>query len=703
MQKLKRMKNIRVPKPIKSLLVLILSNFLAKCALAYRYDYYVKNPNEYSILDAPVQNVNVYKDKGILPQAASFSTQQTKYFDSNHFKQNQKKSDKFTSKLPNHNYRRQVLLHHEYSKQHHYYVEPKLLKRVSRNKISTSEVKPFRDTDPLIINMSIADVPKGHLRAIYSNTSMSNSPTEFNIVNVDRSNDTLLSKIISNSSQQSDLSANQETISKVSLSSGDPFITSNNSRLGVNLIAKIPLMVQKMVSNNNSLTKMTEIFEKDMKYEISTIVSDSFDKSSTSASKFSHPTSSSNNPQESSFENVLEDSTLPTYDTTTENTKNSIEETNELPSPFNFFSNMTNIHPPNSVHNCKNNTNRLSNRIIQKINRPNTRKQSESQSEKVNNAGYHLREAFNSQDHNISDGESHSAKTKIELNHESPARDKLISYEDLPTNSFNNIDERLKVSKIMSTLELLMDIIDSKNLPKTNTKLQLQNMLTRISDIRTQFNTDATGDIFMANKLYNEFETPLAASIPPHLVPLGPNGAPLFNSIATQEKYKIRKLNITERFPFLTQITTTPRPTTSVVSNVRDHSTQSLIGRVLDRMTEDPDVRDGMMNGMLAVAPIAMLAIMSSVDLPALLLAPFAAVLPTFLFGSMGESNLSVSPSSGIQGSHNLNLNFGGMASDQTSTSEPQPPEIVSNDPLASEMAETLYPHLHSLIEFILG
>ena len=130
---------------------------------------------------------------------------------------------------------------------------------------------------------------------------------------------------------------------------------------------------------------------------------------------------------------------------------------------------------------------------------------------------------------------------------------------------------------------------------------------------------------------------------------------------------------------------------------------QSLIGRVLDRMTEDPDMRDTMMNGMLSVAPIAMLAIMSSVDLPALLLAPFAAVLPTFLFGSMGDSHLSVSPSSGVQGSHNLNLTIGGMASGQMGMSVPQPPDIVSNDPLADEMAETLYPHLHSLIEFFLG
>ena len=101
-----------------------------------------------------------------------------------------------------------------------------------------------------------------------------------------------------------------------------------------------------------------------------------------------------------------------------------------------------------------------------------------------------------------------------------------------------------------------------------------------------------------------------------------------------------------------------------------------------------------------------MLAILSTVDLPALLLAPFAAVLPTFLFSALGEANLHVSPS-GLHGSHGLNLTLGGLANGQNNTQMPQMNPITagvtSNDPLADEMAAALFPHLHTVLEFILG
>ena len=692
-----------VPKINQSLLViLILSSYLIKCSLSYRYSHYARNSIEDSILDSPVQNVKVHKNIGILPQAASFLTRPTNYLDSTRFK-HQKKSDLVTSKLLNYNNFRQVSLYHEYPRQHRYTVEPKLLNRVSRNRIPTSEVKLFKGANQLNDTLILPDLDKGHLLELYSMTSKSNAPTKYDIFHGDSSNGSILSQKVSNSSQQNNLPVNQEMNTKVLLSAGEPLMVSNTNHSDANATPKIPLMVRKMISKNNSHTNMTETFDKDIKYMISKTISDPLKKLSIVPSKSLHPTSSSSNQQESIFQNIIEDSTLPTYDTTSEITESSFEETNELPNPFNLFENVTNTQLCNSVHNCKNHTNKLSNRIYHKIVKLKPGKKTEMQNENEKNASNLPIETLDSQDHYISEDKSHFSKTKIELNLESPVKDKFFADEGIPTNSFNKIDESSKISKIMSTLDLLMEIIDSKNSPKTNTKLQTQNMVTRVSDIRSQFNTGSTDEMLMANQLYNDFEMPLPASIPPHLVPLGPNGAPLFKSIATNENYKKRKLNITERFPFLTQITTTSRPTTPAALQNRDHGMQSLIGRVLDRMTEDPDVRDGMMNGMLAVAPIAMLAIMSSVDLPALLLAPFAAVLPTFLFGSMGDSVLSVSPSSGIQGSHNLNLSIGGMESGQSGTSEPQPPEIVSNDPLANEMAETLYPHLHSLIEFILG
>ena len=208
----------------------------------------------------------------------------------------------------------------------------------------------------------------------------------------------------------------------------------------------------------------------------------------------------------------------------------------------------------------------------------------------------------------------------------------------------------------------------------------------------------------------------LPSYIPPHLIPLGPDGKPLFKStndtqtshlFATSNNQSLEdnsSPNITSRFPFLSQATTTTRPRTNMKTKNRiTGNQQSLLHRVINRMTQDPDVRDGMMNGMMAVAPIAMMAIISSVDLPALFLAPLAAVLPSFLFGAIGESNLSVSPSTGIQGSHTLNLTLGGEVLDQGNMEPPQPPSITSEDPLADEMAETLYPHLHGLLELLLG
>lgn len=291
------------------------------------------------------------------------------------------------------------------------------------------------------------------------------------------------------------------------------------------------------------------------------------------------------------------------------------------------------------------------------------------------------------------------------------------------------IDENLtnlKVSKIFSSLSTLIDLVDS-NYQGKSTNFMDPNVDVPYPYFPYERNGSKTvnaaniryQDIPLSNhvavKNSNSKEWDLLPSVPPHLVPLGPDGFPLFKSTvgakkmissssdSIQNKFINSNQNITSRFPFLAQASTTLRPTPTARTNLVGEGHESLIIRVLNRMTENPEVRDGMMNGMMAVAPIAMLAILSSVDLPALLLAPFAAVLPTFLFGAIGESNLNISPSTGIEGSHALNLTVGGQLDSQNNMEIPRPPSITSDDSLADEMAETLYPHLHSLLGFILG
>ena len=139
---------------------------------------------------------------------------------------------------------------------------------------------------------------------------------------------------------------------------------------------------------------------------------------------------------------------------------------------------------------------------------------------------------------------------------------------------------------------------------------------------------------------------PPGTTIPPFLIPIGPDGQPLLNPDGTPTK-NFQDSNIpsgqhvSEMFPFLDPAiigkfyeTTTPPPDNDTYVDNRD-----FITKAVNMMRELPmDTRRRMLSGMVFSVPMAA-ATMAAVGVPSMLIAPLATVIPGFLFTAFMETD----------------------------------------------------------------
>ena len=159
------------------------------------------------------------------------------------------------------------------------------------------------------------------------------------------------------------------------------------------------------------------------------------------------------------------------------------------------------------------------------------------------------------------------------------------------------------------------------------------------------------GDAPLDGNAFFNLKTPLELSqdsnkpkttIPPHLIPLGPEGTPLLNPDGTPTNNLVLTRNsaISDIFPFLSQdqqhlhqIPLVLNSTGEVVDD-RDFFTKSV-----NMVRELPmDTRRRMLAGMMMGVPMAALT-MATLGAPTVAIAPMALAIPGFLFAAFTETN----------------------------------------------------------------
>ena len=135
---------------------------------------------------------------------------------------------------------------------------------------------------------------------------------------------------------------------------------------------------------------------------------------------------------------------------------------------------------------------------------------------------------------------------------------------------------------------------------------------------------------------------PPGTTIPPHLIPLGPDGKPLLNPDGTPTRNFIGSgQQVSEMFPFLDpsiigkfyEKTTQPPENETYIDN------RDFITRAVNMMSELPmDTRRRMLAGMVFTVPMAA-ATMAAVGVPSMAIAPLATVIPGFLFSAFMETD----------------------------------------------------------------
>ena len=162
-------------------------------------------------------------------------------------------------------------------------------------------------------------------------------------------------------------------------------------------------------------------------------------------------------------------------------------------------------------------------------------------------------------------------------------------------------------------------------------------------------------------------ENKTLTTIPPHLIPLGPDGTPLltpdgspirsnrFPFTPVKSLNDKRNQNITDRFPFLAHFTTTRVPvrlSTSTEASVVDD--RDFMTRMIHMVRELPmDTRRRMLAGMMFAMPMAV-STLATVGVPTLMIAPLATIIPSFLFAAFTETDQQ--PSSSESHGHRTGL-----------------------------------------------
>ena len=181
--------------------------------------------------------------------------------------------------------------------------------------------------------------------------------------------------------------------------------------------------------------------------------------------------------------------------------------------------------------------------------------------------------------------------------------------------------------------------------------------------------------------LVQDLKLPTGGTIPPHLIPLGPDGNPLINpdgSLIKTSDYNMYKNKLTELFPYLDSNTTT------LIRNVNDQNTTTTTEAVViedDEESSDKDpitamidtihdlpmeTRQHMMANMMFAIPMAALSMVAA-GVPQLAIAPLALVIPGFFFAAFtetGDGTAATRNGHGHHGHHGHHGQEGDAASD---------------------------------------
>ena len=152
-------------------------------------------------------------------------------------------------------------------------------------------------------------------------------------------------------------------------------------------------------------------------------------------------------------------------------------------------------------------------------------------------------------------------------------------------------------------------------------------------------------------------------TIPPHIIPLGPDGNPIINSdgsLVSESDYSVYKNKLEELFPYLNanttdltksandELTSTTESTTEIAEVVDKDPFSAMIDTIHDLPME---TRQHMMANMMFMVPMAALSMVAA-GVPQLAIAPLALVIPGFLFAAFTETGDGTTTRRGGHGHH---------------------------------------------------
>ena len=147
----------------------------------------------------------------------------------------------------------------------------------------------------------------------------------------------------------------------------------------------------------------------------------------------------------------------------------------------------------------------------------------------------------------------------------------------------------------------------------------------------------------------------LKTTIPPHLIPLGPEGTPLLNPDGSPtNNLVLTDHSITDIFPFLSQDQQHLHqiPLVNLAQNITEADNRDFFTKSVNMVRELPmDTRRRMLAGMMMGVPMAALT-MATLGAPTVAIAPMALAIPGFLFAAFTETNPNHNSRQGQQGQH---------------------------------------------------
>ena len=150
-----------------------------------------------------------------------------------------------------------------------------------------------------------------------------------------------------------------------------------------------------------------------------------------------------------------------------------------------------------------------------------------------------------------------------------------------------------------------------------------------------------------SQSMNSKYTETLRSTIPPHLVPLGPDAQPLINPDGTlYDQINVKGGSNSQMFSYLNNIavTTSSPILTSIISSTTlvattESEDKDMITTMIDSVRDLPmDTKRHMLANMMFMVPMAALT-MAAAGIPHLAIAPLATLIPGFLFAAFTETN----------------------------------------------------------------